>query len=257
MKAKWLLFLTLIAGSIFGCQQSKTEQQANAENATTSSNASQTEKARASLEKSVPSKERARSFPSELLHEGARYFGAPFEKEIRYRIDGGGEMITDTRTVRVVNVHDRVAKVEGIWKGKMAERVGSEVYEIEKDGIYAISIGGVPISPRTLYLPAELTKGKTWTAKYSFQSPQMGELDVESKSQVVGKEKIKVPLGTYDAIVISETGTLKGENIRLSVTSRSYFAEGIGIVQFVSTQKGEVAGQPRKIRIKFEAIPGD
>ncbi|HWP30689.1 MAG TPA: hypothetical protein VNK96_03045 [Fimbriimonadales bacterium] len=253
MKTRWLLISVLIVSSIASCQP-KPEPQPLSEGATASSNVSETEKTKTPQVKELASEDRTHAFPSELLHEGARYFGAPFEKPVRYRIKGGGEALTDTRTVRVVSVENGVAKIEAVWKGKMAERVGTESYEINKDGVYAVSIGGASIQPKSIYLPAELTKGKTWTTKYSFTSPQMGTLSVESKYKVIGKEKVKVSLGAYDAIVVSETGTLRGGNISLNVTSRSYFAEGIGVIKLVSTQKGKVADQPREIRLEFEAI---
>lgn len=253
MKTRCFLISIFLVGSIVSCQP-KPEPQPLSEGATASSNISEREKTKTPQVKELASKEQTHAFPSELLHEGARYFGAPFEKPIRYQIKGGGETLTDTRTLRVVGVENGVAKIEAIWKGKMADRVGSESYEINKEGVYAVSIGEASIEPKSIYLPAELTKGKTWTAKYTFPSPQMGKLSVVSKYKVVGKEKVKVAIGTYDTIVISETGTLKGENISLSVTSRSYFAEGLGVIKLVSTQKGKVADQPREIRLEFEAI---
>lgn len=257
MKTKWFSILFLIAGLVITSCQPKNAEETPRDGARTSANASGTNKTETPHEKELAINKESHAFPSELLHEGARYFGAPFEKPISFRVTGGGETLTDTRTLRVLSVKDGVAKVEATWKGKMAQQVGSEVYEINKKGIYATAIRGVSIEPKIFFLPASLTKGKTWTTKYSFSSPIMGNLSIESKYKIVGEEKVTVSLGTYDAIVVSETGTLKGENITMNISSRSYFAEGIGIIKLVSTQKGKVNNQPKEIRLEFEAVPGD
>ncbi|MCS7023003.1 MAG: hypothetical protein NZU63_14385 [Gemmataceae bacterium] len=115
-------------------------------------------------------------------------------------------------------------KVDTLVSGKV---VASELYCVRSDGLYRVKVKDDEISPPVRVLALPIQKGYVWDVN-SKVGAQAGQL-VRGKFQIVNdKEKIKVPAGEYEAVVV--------EGVDMDVagtktTVRLWFVKGIGLVK--------------------------
>ena len=107
--------------------------------------------------------------------------------------------------------------------------MSSETYELRPDGVYGVSLAGNALEPPLKALPAEVTDGLSWPSTGTLN--QGAGIDINTTIRVIGREKVKVPAGEYDALVIAEEGTIKTEGGTLKVTGKAWYVEGIGAVK--------------------------
>jgi hypothetical protein len=106
-------------------------------------------------------------------------------------------------------------------------------YRLTDDGIYkikVISANGVDDSkPYQKILPARINAGYTWY--WESESKKAKET-----AKVIGVEKVTVPAGTFDAVLIEYDGNYENGAV---YTDKTWFVKGIGYVKNVSTAGGE------------------
>jgi hypothetical protein len=106
-------------------------------------------------------------------------------------------------------------------------------YRLTVDGIYktkVISAYGVDDSkPYQKILPVRISAGYTWNWESENQT-------AKETARVVGFEKVTVPAGTFDAVLIEYDGNYEDGT---AYTDKTWFVKGIGYVKNVSTLKGE------------------
>ena len=146
----------------------------------------------------------------------------PLKKDTKWVYKVGDTTIE----VKVTEVDkDGGAKLETIVNGKS---VASEMVAVKADGVYRTKINTAAIEPQVKFL--ELKDGKpaakdaTWTVDSKIQ-----EQAVKGKFTITGdKEKVKVPLGEYDAVVVD------GPDFEIAGTKTAvkyWFVEKFGIVK--------------------------
>ncbi len=201
---------------------------------------------------SAPDEPAKVTIPEELMSAPLRALGAPFDKPITYKatgFDGGDIEITRTFTVKAVE-GDKVT-VGGEWKG--SSQFGPESYEVTPEGIRVSQLLGNVIDPPVLYMPSDLSAGKQWTYEYTISN--MGQqIKVSTTAKVIGTEKVSVPLGDFDAILIEETGTLSAEALNLTATGKTWLVNGVGVVKMTGRQRGKTGDQQVDREVEMLAI---
>ena len=95
-------------------------------------------------------------------------------------------------------------------------------------------------------VPASATFGEAveqnGTARTTIQNAGTFDFDYRSTVTVNGRERIAVPLGTFDTVKVSAgitiSGTARGQFVSVSGTDQSWYAEGVGLVREVAQAEG-------------------
>jgi hypothetical protein len=171
--------------------------------------------------------------PAEMT-ESLKYLGAPFEKPIKYKMTGAPAISEATQTFSVQSADEGKVVLVATWDNAI---LGSEVYESRPDGVWHVELRGERLKEPVLFLPPDPAPGKQWTQDFTLT--MSGEsLRFVNRMRIVGREKLTVPLGEFDAIVIEQSSTITSANARLTGTGKTWLAQGIGIVKSVLTNKG-------------------
>ncbi len=200
-----------------------------------------------------------REIPEELMTQGARLFGAPFEGELHmkmtYSIEPGDTQEYFVYRDADISLKDGVVVITSKLVNAPFGLDQGEVYEIRKDGVWAVSVGGSKFDPAFRALPAEVTEGTTWSYETA-----AGTMRMKAKVVNVRKETVAVPLGKFEAWRVETQGTLEAPGITGTLQEVSYYVEGIGTVKSdmtsVRTSAGD-GGTPTKatLTVRMEAIP--
>lgn len=170
--------------------------------------------------------------PAELMTPGLEYLGAPFSRNIVYVVHGlqQGEPQMGAMNTSIEKIENGKVFVKASWQGDLAAILQDSSYTASKEGVFATTTQGRDIVPPVMMIPADVEPGKTWSGKYKFN---MGEQNLNANStwKALKIEKVTVPLGTFDAIAISESGTFTGEGVKLTQTGTTWYAKGIGVLK--------------------------
>ena len=105
-------------------------------------------------------------------------------------------------------------------------------------------------------LPARLSVGTEWDNAYEIVStiddPQMAKLgmntfagSISSHNKVLREERVTVPAGSYDALIIESVSkdvmTIGGRNIPSTSTSTEFWVKGVGLVKSISKESTDEA----------------
>jgi hypothetical protein len=141
-----------------------------------------------------------------------------------------------TETVRLEKVEDGKATFIIERTGALSS-LGTETVELSTKGVTTVAASSGVVTPM-LELPADLHVGSSWTDK--FESTQAGTtVKATVNLKAVREEKLKVPAGEFDCIVIENvmdatvTGGTADVNGTAKTTITAYYAKGIGIVKLV------------------------
>jgi hypothetical protein len=116
--------------------------------------------------------------------------------------------------------------------------------------------------PPYLLYPYDLEVGKQWVSNPKVKVTISGILSTnsvasqEEKTEVISRETITVPAGTFDCYVIKSESTLKGKNSGFFTGGRysaktvttTWFAQGVGIIK--SQTKMEVGKETTKASVE-------
>lgn len=196
------------------------------------------------------------AIPKELLTDGFRALGAPFEKPIGYKVSGTGVVPSEgKRTVKISATKDGI-KVDLDYGVMMGGQPAGESYSASSKGIYTLKAQGSEIIPPPLFLPARIKLGDSWKSTCTLDNPQNGQkLTLTTSTKILRKEPVTVPLGSFDALVVSESGTLTGKGIKVKTNGTSWFVDGVGMVKTVQSFTNSAGpGGPQKFAITMTAI---
>jgi hypothetical protein len=116
---------------------------------------------------------------------------------------------------------------EGEWLVKIEVLEGGEKGTAERvvsaEGVF----GKLPSGKRTKLLESPPKKGAKWAAEEHFAN---GQLEVAVVCEVLREEKVKVPAGEFEAVVVEERVEHKG---KLQAKSTRWYAPGRGVVKMV------------------------
>jgi hypothetical protein len=93
---------------------------------------------------------------------------------------------------------------------------------VREDGVYRLSSAGKTITPPVCFLKAGLKKGETWTVDSQSENAVLkGKLEFD-------EEKVTVPAGTYDAIVVRcDDFQIGGQTLQVE----AWYAAKVGMVK--------------------------
>ena len=155
---------------------------------------------------------------------------------------------TGTHITKLKEVKDGKAIYSIERTGNLGELLGNMEVSLEPDGIYVKSSSKAKVGSRDLELPAQLTTGREWSTKVVVDEASQ-KMDVTNQFKIVGHESVKTPVGTYDAIVVTSTGTgtMNGQSIRME--TKGWYVKDRGMVKAVLTNSN-AAGQKGTITIQ-------
>ncbi|HET6645306.1 MAG TPA: hypothetical protein VFG65_07400 [Fimbriimonadales bacterium] len=183
--------------------------------------------------------------------KGLEYFGFPFGKPVHYKAVGLPQGTAEgDRTIKTV-VQDGKLMITATWSGGLAA-LDSETDVADADGLHNTSTGNNRFDPPLLQLPANPKEGDSWKSNYEVKIPS-GTFRANTTSKVLGIKKVTVPLGTFDAMVVRETGTLASGSLTMDVTSSVWFVKGVGLVK--NSLQTSIHGSQTSNTITIEAIP--
>lgn len=208
----------------------------------------------------TPSKENAESpessatpkveIPAAAMTESLKYLGAPFQRPIKYKMTGSPAISEATQTIVVKSADDEKVVVAAKWDSPL---LGSETYESKPDGVWCVELRGERLKEPVLFLPSDVTTGKRWTQDFVLTTN--GEsLRLVNRMRIVGVEKVTVPLGEFDALVIEQTSTITSANAKRSGSGKTWLAQGVGVVKSVVKHKGTRGAERVDSTIEVVAI---
>lgn len=168
--------------------------------------------------------------PSELRHAAFEYFafGSAEPRKMVVTIPNQ-DNLEGEQTTTLVGVKDGEATYDITRTGGL-KMLGTEQYLVTKDGVYAFKAGEEMVLPKKLELPADLTPGKSWSAdsKFKFNGAEVRQ---KSTTKIVRTEKVQTKLGEFDALLVSETGTIHQGGVTTPMNGRRWLVKGVGIVK--------------------------
>lgn len=142
-------------------------------------------------------------------------------------------------TVRVKDVTEkdgaRSAKLVTEHGGKA---VASETIRVDKDGVFRTHINDTEIKPPVPLLKFGLTDDESWEVKAAVQASE-----VKGTFTLKGTEKVTVPGGEYEAVLVVGDCTIAGT----TTGTKWWIADGVGIVK-LEYSIGGTASTPLELK---------
>jgi hypothetical protein len=142
-------------------------------------------------------------------------------------------------TVRVKDVTDkdgaRSAKLVTEHAGK---EVAHETIRVDKEGVFRTHINDAEIKPPMPLIKYGLTEDDSWEIKTAVQSSE-----VKGKLTLKGTEKVKVPAGEYEAVLVVGDCVIAGT----TTGTKWWLADGVGIVK-MEYSIGGAASTPLELK---------
>lgn len=187
--------------------------------------------------------------PDELKHDGYAYNGFAKTTPLTYlftRLEGD-KPEEGTQTSELTSVEKGQAAYSVKRTGALMA-IGDEDLMVKPDGVYLVSTSlGSPEKP-VMLMPAEVKPGTVWDYDYELNTTT-GSKTANSKMHFKGKakaekeEKVKVAAGEFDTLMVSETADMDNAGVKGTVSSKSWYAKGVGVVRMkmeVKDSKGRI-----------------
>lgn len=174
--------------------------------------------------------------PAELKTEGYAYYGLEHGQPIEFEVlmPKSTTPETGTATTKLTAVKDGVATFITERTGPL-ESLGAEELVVKKDGIYNTKIGGQPVEPVQLVMPADVSVGKVWASKGKIKLQDGQTFTQDMKFKVAGQEKVKTKAGAFDALKITAQGEIKVGDKRSQSNITAWYVKGLGTVKMEIT----------------------
>jgi hypothetical protein len=196
------------------------------------------------VEPAGPPVETSLGIPENLITDGLKWMGYPFEKKVTYKVTGF-PVGSSSEQVVVPTFDPGKNQLTFSYSGQPS--MSSETYELRADGVYGVSLGGDSLEPPLKALPAKITEGDTWATVGSLK--QVNPVKIDTTIKISGRERVAVPAGEFDALVIVETGTIAIEGGTIKVSGKGWYVEGVGAVKRIVDQT-DPAGKASNITIE-------
>lgn len=184
-----------------------------------------------------------------LLFVAAAAVAAPVPKTIKAKLkdyypmaDGATWEYSMGGTDVTVRVKD-VAEKDGARSAKLVtehggKAVASETIRVDKDGVFRTHINDTEIKPPVPLLKFGLTDDESWEVKAAVQSSE-----VKGTFTLKGTEKVTVPSGEHDAVLVVGECTIAGTQ----TGTKWWIADGVGIVK-LEYSIGGTASTPLELK---------
>ena len=229
---KTLSFLLVAAAFAVGCNQSPTAK-VGGTGGGTAKDGKASEGASA-----VP------TVPSDYKHDAFQLNGFDRDKPLKYDFVQvvGESPKSGSQSCVLKSVDDKGARYT-IKRGEALEAIGDEELLVNAGGVYLVSTSlGSPKEP-VLLMPAKVGVGTVWDYDYVLTMQSGDSLTFKGKAKVEKDEKIKVPAGEYDCILVSETASMDRGGNKGTVSSKTWWSKGTGVVKMkmeVKDAKGKI-----------------
>lgn len=237
MRKNWWFGIALLAASLvlMGCPKSGTDKPANAKTDSASTDVKNPNEFGTTTAE-VPKLD---AMPANLKHQGFAYYGLGQTGAMTFEVISSMNPAPSTgeATSRLVSIEGGAAKFVTSRTGPLAQ-LGDEEIEVRPDGIYNTKLGGEPVEPAQLVIPAELPVGKSWTTKGSVKLADGKTLDQNIQFKVVGTEKVKTKAGEFDSLKVTATGQIKYDGTTSQSQVVAWYVKDLGIAKMtISTDK--------------------
>lgn len=197
--------------------------------------------------KPEPAKPSFSDVPETLKHEAYAIYGFGAEGPLEYEFvrAEGQPPVPGTQDNELISVKDGEATFSITRQGALSA-LGGEEWAVKADGVYLVrSDLGTPEKP-VLAMPADAKPGAVWDSDYVLTDPAGSKITFKGKSKIVGNEKAKVKGGEFDAVLVTQTGSITSKDMSGTVSSKTWYGKGLGIVRMrmeVKQTTGEKAGK--------------
>lgn len=167
----------------------------------------------------------------------------------------------------VVSISNSGGETIASMKNRLYDKKGKEISESEYDAICTDGMVSIDfkslmrpgmldaygdidaeVTGTNLNIPNNLSVGQTLDDAEMLVTISMGGMEMKMRTaivdrEVVGKESITVPAGTYECYVITQTMEFKSMASNMKRGSKQWLAEGIGVVKSEDyNKKGKLDG---------------
>lgn len=171
--------------------------------------------------------------PNELKGNAYDLYGLGNEAKMNYRSTTSGQSMDGSTTTRLKEVKDGEA-VFAMERDGFFAQLGSCELALRKDGLYFTVIQGRKLEKPALEIPSDIAVGKSWNSEHAIDLDISGATKkwrAKTSQKAVGIEKIKVPLGEFDALKIVGTGEYWLDSTKSAIKSTVWLAKGVGMVK--------------------------
>ncbi|MCX7799967.1 MAG: hypothetical protein N2109_06440 [Fimbriimonadales bacterium] len=241
MRKLWIL---AIVAALAGCQT----KDAKAPETAAREQANQTG-AQAKVEEKAPPPP---PVPDELKKDAFEYYGLGNSKPIKMSMvfSNSTQKLEGEVVVRQVESKDGAPRFRVERTGGLASLPGATLL-LRSDGLYVEALDNGEVPKPVLELPNGLAPGKRWTTSNEF-TLQGRKLKDNSTYVVRRVEKVKVPAGEFEALLIEGQGELIEDGQKSTAKMRSWYVKGLGSVKMEVERK--VSGQKDPVKVTVEAV---
>ena len=169
-----------------------------------------------------------------------------------YNAKGKSQGMVEYKVVSVSNTGDgTVASMQNRLFDKKGKEISVNEYTaLCKDGVVSIDFQSLmrpgmmdaygeidaQVTGTNLDLPNDLSVGQTLPDSEMVVTISMGGMEIKTRTaivdrNVVGKETITVPAGTYECYIIEQTMEMKSMANNMKRKSKQWISEGVGVVK--------------------------
>ncbi|MBS1713159.1 MAG: hypothetical protein JST30_02355 [Armatimonadetes bacterium] len=182
--------------------------------------------------------------PADYKHDAYELNGFERTKPLKYNfVQVLGESPKSGTQESVLKTVDEKGAHYTVKRGAALDAIGDEELLVNAGGVYLVSTSlGSPKEP-VLLMPAKVTVGTVWDYDYVLTMQSGDTLTFKGKAKVEKEEKVKVPGGEYDCLLVSETASMDRGGNKGTVSSKTWWSKGTGVVKMkmeVKDAKGKI-----------------
>jgi hypothetical protein len=178
--------------------------------------------------------------PSKLRHEGFAYYGLSKAGELKYDFSSTPAPATAPTAPGVVSTALTEANENeatfGLTRAGFGELDSSDTVLVNDKGVFLTASSKGKFGEPTMELPADVKPGSAWNIRTTFDAGT-GKIDLVSNLKAVKIENVTTKGGSFDALRVELTGTLKAPgNQAGKLTGTSWYVKDLGMVKQEMTQ---------------------
>jgi len=182
--------------------------------------------------------------PADYKHDAYQLNGFDRTKPLKYNfVQVVGESPKAGTQESVLKTVDDKGAHYTVKRGGALDAIGDEELLVNAGGVYLVSTSlGSPKEP-VLLMPAKISVGTVWDYDYVLTMQSGDSLTFKGKAKVEKDEKVKVPGGEYDCLLVSETASMDRGGNKGTVSSKTWWSKGTGVVKMkmeVKDAKGKI-----------------
>lgn len=198
-----------------------------------------------------PSSEKG-AIDESLRHDGFLYSGLGSDKPVRYRLvrQEGAAPETGEQVSKLKESQDGRAVYTVERTGGLSV-LGTDELLVDSKGVYTTKSSLGEMDSKNLELPAKVEPGATWKERHTLTQPSGEKVTIESSYKVVGTEKVRTELGTFDALLVTAKGPVEVGSQKMTLSAKTWYVKEKGPVKLVVVQ--DLGG--KKTTMTMEMVP--